>query len=554
MSLPQNPLPEVPVETAHVARAAFRKGNFCLQLRDELGDLFDDAAFAQMYGQTGPAAYAPWRLALVSILQFVETISDRAAADQVRGRIDWKYLLALPLEDPGFDASVLSDFRRRLLESEQGMLLFDRVLERCREKNLLKVRGKQRTDATHIVAAVRRLNHLELALTTIRHTLETLAQVVPEWVRNVCPVAWAERYGAPQNEWHLPEKEAARTELALQACRDGSALLDAVWREEGVYQWLQQVPAVEALRQIWLQQFVWQEGVCCWRTEKEGLVPGAQRICSPHDLEARYSEKRQTRWVGYKVHLTDTCDADKPRLITQVTTTPATTADVVALPQIQADLAERECLPEQQLVDSGYVEASALVESRKSYGIHLCGPPLRDNSWQAQAGEGFAATDFRVDWEAREAICPQGEKSVTWMDTKTKGQEVTRVKFSREACGACPVREQCTRTKEKRRSLTLPQRENFEALAAARAEMRTEAYQKDYALRSGSEGTMSQAVRRGGAHKSRYVGEEKTHLQNLLIATAINLVRALNWLSGAKVAGTRSSRLRQLLIPEPAMV
>ena len=156
MSLrPQPPLPPVPEGTARVAQAAFRRGNPYVLLRDRLGAVFDDAGFADLYPKLGQPAYAPWRLALVMLMQFREGLSDRQAADAVRGRIDWKYLLALELADAGFDHSVLCEFRGRLLRHEATERLLARVLDAAREGRLLKARGRSRTDSTHVLAAVR---------------------------------------------------------------------------------------------------------------------------------------------------------------------------------------------------------------------------------------------------------------------------------------------------------------------------------------------------------------------------------------------------------------
>src|SRR5919205_4629243 len=150
MSLSPSQLYSVPTQTQRVARAAFPKGSLCLRLSDELGTLFDDQDFADLFPPQGQPAAAPFRLALVTVLQFVEGLSDRAAADAVRGRLDWKYLLCLALEDPGFDHTVLSEFRTRLLAGEAEALLFDTLLNRFREHGYLKARGRQRTDATHV--------------------------------------------------------------------------------------------------------------------------------------------------------------------------------------------------------------------------------------------------------------------------------------------------------------------------------------------------------------------------------------------------------------------
>jgi len=353
MSLPVHPLPEVPAETARVARQAFRQGHPWLQLRDELPALYDDQATASLYPATGQPAMAPWRLALVSVLQFAEQLSDAQAADAVRSRIEWKYLLALPLEDDGFDASVLSEFRTRLLQHKAGTRLFEILLQRCAERGWLKAGGTQRTDATHVLAVAHNLTRLELVLLTLQHALEVLAQGAPEWVVAQCPAAWGERYGVRLNEWHLPGPEAARQALAQQAGADGQALLQALWAASAPSDWLLKVPAVEALRRIWVQQFCFRDGACKWRTASDGVPSAAQQIRSPDEVEARDGEKRGQGWLGYKVHLTETAEVAAPRLITQVTTSVATTPDVAALPVMQQELSAHQRLPQRQLVDAG---------------------------------------------------------------------------------------------------------------------------------------------------------------------------------------------------------
>ena len=163
MSLKPKPIEPVPEETARVARAVFRRGSPLLKLRDELGTVFTDADFADLFPKRGQPGLAPWRLALVTLLQFRETLPDRQAAEAVRARIDWKYLLGLDLTDPGFDHSVLCEFRSRLLAGSAEERLLHKLLDACQaRRGLLKARGQQRTDATRVLAAIRSLNRLEL--------------------------------------------------------------------------------------------------------------------------------------------------------------------------------------------------------------------------------------------------------------------------------------------------------------------------------------------------------------------------------------------------------
>lgn len=179
-----------------MARAAFPRGNVYMRVADLLGSLYQDQQFAALFPTRGQPAEAPVRLALVTVLQFAEGLSDRQAADAVRSRIDWKYVLGLELTDCGFDHTVLSEFRARLVQGKAERLLLDTLLERLRERGLVKKRGRQRTDSTHILAAVRVLNRLERVGETLRATLNVLASVAPEWLKELAPAQWFDRYGS----------------------------------------------------------------------------------------------------------------------------------------------------------------------------------------------------------------------------------------------------------------------------------------------------------------------------------------------------------------------
>jgi transposase len=175
------PLEPVPPATARVAPAAFPKGHKYLRLADAVDALCTDDAFLALLPRHGQPALPPGRLARVTLLPCAEGRSDRQAANAVRSRIDWKYVLRLELTDPGFDASVLSEFRGRLLAGSAESLLFDMLLTWCRDRQLVKARGRQRTDSTHVLAAVRALHRIEVVGEALRHALNTLAVVAPEW-------------------------------------------------------------------------------------------------------------------------------------------------------------------------------------------------------------------------------------------------------------------------------------------------------------------------------------------------------------------------------------
>src|SRR3954452_15148353 len=221
MSLrPQDP-PTVPEETRRVARAAFPKGTLCLSIADALGPVYQDCQFTALFPRRGQPAEAPGRLALAVVLQYVEGLSDRQAADAVRGRIDWKYALGLSLTDPGFDHTVLSEFRSRLVEVGAERLLLDTLLQRLRDQGLVKARGRQRTDSTHVLANVRGLNRLERIGETMRAALNELAVVAPDWLQVLAPAVWYERYSCRVENYRLPKSETARLEWATAIGADG---------------------------------------------------------------------------------------------------------------------------------------------------------------------------------------------------------------------------------------------------------------------------------------------------------------------------------------------
>jgi transposase len=292
------------------------------------------------------------------------SLSDRQAADAVRSRIDFKYALGLELTDAGFDHTVLSEFRTRLVAGNSEQVLLDTMLTLFKERGWLKARGKQRTDSTHVLAKIRPLNRVLCVGETLRHALNCLAIVAPEWLR---------AHSQPE----------------------------------------------------------WIEGTIRWRSS-EDIPPAARYIGSPYDVEAHYSKKRSTTWVGYKVHLTETCEKDGPHLITHVETTSAPVSDDARTAFIHEGLKRKDLLPEQHIVDTGYVDAKLLLESQQDYQIDLVGPTRRNHQWQANQQKGFDADHFLIDWDHQQATCPEGHTSSSWtpaIDNRTN--EVIEIKFSR---------------------------------------------------------------------------------------------------------------------------
>ncbi len=531
MSLPLPGPDTIPEETARLARTICPKGTLYMHIRDQLGIIYENRSFADLFSTRGQPAEAPWQLALVCIFQFIEGLTDRQAAEAVQQRIDWKYALALELPDAGFDFSVLSKFRTRLVAGGSEIQLFEVMLDHLKTQGLLKARGRQRTDSTHILAAVRVLNRLERVGETLRHALNILAEVAPDWLSTHAAPEWHERYGRRMENYRFPKAETERNELGATIGRDGVELLQVV--ETADLPWLRDLPAIKTLRKVWDEQYTGTAEALTFR-EKKDLESAGDLIVSPYDTEARFSVKRGMEWIGYKVHFTETCDDDMPHLITHVETTQASVPDDQVLEAMHQALAQLEMLPSVHLVDAGYTDAEGLVSSQPDYGITLMGPVAADPSWQAKAGEGFDKASFLIDWEHEVAICPAGKQSYSWLPNGDRSRGVVggiRVQFCGRDCSACPLRTQCTRAKSAPRELVLLPRDRYEALREAKSRQRTAEFREEYAMRAGIESTHAQGIRRSELRRTRYVGLAKTRLQHMFTAIALNMVRAVEWLT-----------------------
>ncbi|WP_369362285.1 IS1182 family transposase [Streptomyces sp. CG4] len=550
MSLESRSDEGVPGLTARVVRASFPKGTLAIRIREALGALFTDEDFAEAFPARGRPAISPGALALVSVLQYAEGLSDRQAADQVRARMDWKFLLGLELDDPGFDFTVLGDFRARLITHGLEERVLEVVLTRLSQAGLLRAGGRQRTDSTHVLAAVRTLNRMEFVGETLRTALEALA-AAPDWLTPLIDSGWVERYGAKVDNYRFPKGENVRREWAEQVGRDGFALLDAI---DGLTApaWLREIPAVGILRRAWAEQYH-RDGQEVRRREGKDLPPARDRLSSPYDIDAHYGIKRGAGWCGYKVHLSETCQPDAPHLITNVETTNATVNDTEVTATIHQQPAERELKPREHMVDAGYVTAAHILAARQDHGIDLVGPVGTDTHHSGRDAQAPDLTQaaFTTDWEARRVNCPRGAVSVSWsQQRKPNGTPLVRVHFALTDCAPCPLRPRCTKAANGKwgRSLTLLPREQQQILEERRAEQQTDVWKERYDVRAGVEGTISQAVRRTHLRRTPYRGQSKTHLANILSATALNFTRVDAWLNGTPLGSTRVSHLARLTL------
>jgi len=361
------------------------------------------------------------------------------------------------------------------------------------------------------------------------------------------PEEWFSRYGRPVYD-DLPKGVCARKEYAESVGKDGMMLLSWIGAEaSSEFSWLGKIPAVELLEKIWENQYRLEGSELLWREAKE-LPRAGERLDSPYDPDARYGNKRSKRWSGYKLHLTETCDENLPRVVTRADTTPAHLSDVAKTRKVHDDLHRRNLLPKEHMADAGFVDADLLVKSALEHGIDLIGPVRPNVSWQARTKGAYDISRFHIDWEAKKATCPEGKESRTWNPiTDPWGNADIIVRFARKDCRACESRALCTRSKDEPRHLTLlPNKAEHEVVQAARVREKTPEWKSKYERRAGIEGTFSRTVSLLGVRRARYRGLEKVSLEHVLTAVALSILRVMEWLGGITPQKSRVSAFAKL--------
>jgi transposase len=599
--LTPRPLGPVPEDTRILGHALLDENNLYRKIGDEYAELVKDEDFASMYSKTGQPGYSPARLSIVIVLQAMEHLSDRVAVGMVRTRIDWKYALHLPLEDDGFDASVLSEFRSRLLSHQAERKFFDALLEKLKEKGMLKGRGLQRTDALTIVAAARELNRLEVVMETMRLAIVSLVECDHKWVKENLPTSLLETY----SEWVESERlvrdkgpggKAETERLLRQTGREGLDLLRRVKAETAPAE-LRQLEAIGTLEQVWKQQYLEvedEEGqsliVLHTKESRQAGQVNRELISTPHDVEARYGEKRGKGSTGYKLHLTEMAGEDEPAIITDLDVVGGQHYDGAALEGIHGRLKERQLLPEEHLVDGGYVSGEAIAESA-SREVKLVGPvrgakQFTEASEQVKAvasekrnaelnpetrgeervaGSGESGSErsclgveqFHLDFERQVAICPAGNAANRWRLEQRRdrgvggaGQAVIMIEWGQAKCRNCPKAPLSLLQPPRGRRVKISP--HYPEIAARRAQQQEGEFWRKYRRRAGIEATLSTVVRGHGGRRTPYRGQGKTRGHYLRVATAINLKRAIAWEAGQKPKRERVIKMKKILGMEQA--
>jgi transposase len=512
----------MPTETERIGMIVLDEGSPYRLIGDQLFENLKEADYADLYPAEGQPGLSPVILAFVTAFQFMEKLPDRQAAESVRVRLDWKYALHLALEYKGFDFSVLSEFRERLLKGKAEGRVFEWLVEQIRALGLIKEHGKQRTDSLAMLTKVRNLSRLELVVETLRLAVREVGSANREWSEEVLPPMWEDKYGErfvmqrySEKEWKEYETNIGKDgQWLLKRLEDGSAPAE-----------LKVLPAVEILKTVWAQQFRDESGQMVYQDLK--TYDGHTQIQTPHDPEARYSKKRHTEWVGDKVQVTETDDEGYPHIITDIVGTSSNQTDYEELPAIQERLERRDCKPSEQYVDAGYMSGPNLAHSH-NLGIDLRGPLTPVTTPQDLLPDGITQAQFQVDAERNLVTCPQGHCA----DHPVPVGNSLRFQFSTATCAVCPLRSRCCTGKSGR---TIGISTHYAFVQWARARQRTEAFKEDYHKhRSGVEGSLSALTRGNGLRVSRYIGSKKRHLQAVFTGCAANLKHTALWLAGVR--------------------
>ena len=515
---------DIPQEISSWGKKYLKDNNLYRVIGDQLLSFISADEFTSMYSNTGRPSINPIILSLVTLFQFLEEIPDRVAAQYAMTRLDWKYALHIPMDDPGFHYSDLCNFRKRLAEHGKESLLFDQLLKKIESLGYLKKRKYQRTDSTHVLAVVRELSRLENLSESLRVSLRAIHKSGPAFYEMKIPALYREHWSVSRSDYQMTESQ--RKEALERVGQDIYWLLNFLETNKKSFL---RLPELEVLQTLFHQHFTLQDSpqdsqkVCL----KDKAETGKDKIQSPHEPEARYSEKRGKSWVGYKTHITETAnEKGEVNFITDITTANSCEQDNETLPEIQEKLEASDRKPEQQFGDKGYVTGANLSESDER-NIQLMG-----EASQLYNKGLFTADDFIVDYQTTTATCPAGCTSISWKVRKSgehKGD--VQIRFGHQ-CNHCSLKEKCTTAGKRGRRLRLSP--HYPALKKRREESKTDAFKELMKRRPPVEGSISEMVRAHGLRTSRYRGMVKTHFHSLMIGTAVNLKRLIKAISLSK--------------------
>jgi transposase len=488
--------------------------------------------------QAGRPALEPIRLLAVLVLQFVERLPDRQAAEAMQYDTRWRLALHLSAGETACDPSLLSVFRDRLLAGGHERLAFAAVLALLVAEGWVPKRSKQRLDSTHVCGLLARMSRLECARETIRLVLEALD------ARDALPPEWTAQWERYVESKIDPRSTSETLKAKVREAGEDMHLILAWARQQGA-RW-EQAEEIQLLRRVFDENYELAENG--ERQPRRARPAGA--VQNPHEPQAQWSSKSTTRdkeWVGYKTQVAETvqdapCQPGEPTasFITAIVTQNAIASDKPGLSEVLAEQAGADlAAPSVLYVDGAYVCSQALKDAHDE-GREVRGPAPAS----PDRGKTFTAAAFAVDVAGRSAVCPAGQSSTNCsrLEEAATGKVNFRFEWKHALCGDCLKRSECVGPTQPHRTLVVGEHHGF--LQDRRREMQTAAFQTEMHRRNAIEGTQSELVRAYGLRHARYRGLVKVRLQNYLIGAACNLrrlCRRLAW-EAAQVNPARPAR------------
>jgi len=480
----------------------------------EIHPLFNDKDFEECYSKIGRKGKSPAFLAMITLLQWKESLSDMETMNAVKKWLDWKIALHLPVNaDYQFDSSTLCVFRKRLKENNMMSIVFDKILNKIRDLGFIKKNTKQRIDATHIVKYVNRISTTDLLFRAVKHLMLEIKKLDLEFYNTEIPEDLQERYENKFSSFGLSKEK--RGSRQAEIVEDG-------YRIKLILQKLQKETR-DSLQQLEIMEKIFSENIIISYKEvnkktfleiKEIETP-KQTIFDPTDPSIQLGKKGKVCWVGEKCHIVETALKGEKNFIVGIIQQTAQENDRKILPNLKEMNEKLGLKPEKTFADGNYMSATAIRDysERKE---KLMGYVQKDTSIKEK---GYRVQDFNINIETMNAICPTGKKSVK----TSKHKKSSRIHFDREDCQSCEFFEKCVASKNGKRILTVI--DDYEYLKARRMEQESKDFRKEMSVRAQVEGTISELVRFHGIRCIRYKGKKGRKMQYYMAAAALNLKR-----------------------------
>ena len=498
-------------DTDFLVKDLLKEKDICYTLKNEIAPLIKDTDFSDMYSNKGRIPISPKILLLTTIMQFLERLPDRAAADNLRFRLDWKIAFSLPIEFEGIHPTTLVYFRDRLEENEKASIVFDKILEHLKETGLVKKNKKQRIDSTHIIGNVRELSRIELLHETLRLFVRKSFKHFTNPNENILNLNayYSEKISVKGISNAQKDKMISEAGLAMKSFiiyADLPTTNQIIHDEE----------SFNTLKTVFEQNFTDSDNSLENEPKLKKIATGKGHICSPHDTDARYANKGGKGWSGYKAQIVETINEDKEdvNFITHIEANEATDYDGHPVQNIIDELADKEVEPNELYGDTHYNTTDNIKKLKKERDIDLKGTVAPDTRKKTKSRKGF-----RVDYKEKKVICPEGVTSRRFNDSRKNYISAT---FPKDKCNICERKNICNPEK---RGKQFVERKNKEFLNQRRKEMKTKEFKEDMYKRNGIEGTISGLVRGQSFRRARFRGKSKMNLQAKFTGAAANVSR-----------------------------